>query len=469
MDGVLALARRDEWAMSQFETAELGDRRRTRRLVRLATQMASNSSGSIPQQAGSAAEMKAAYRLFATEGVTHAAVCAPHFSQTRRLASERSLVFLVQDTCELNFTSHAHCEGLGPIGRGEMRGLHQQNVLAVDPRTRRPLGLMYQAHHRWTKRPAGHNRRDKHAVPLEERASYWWIQAIQAVGRPPEDVCWVHVGDRVEDIFGVYRAACEVGADWLIRAMADRCVETPAGPGRLFAYVRGLPGRAARTIEFHCRVQKKRRQAELQITAGAVALLPSQSEPAYRGAAPIACQVLRVWEENPPEGVEPLEWILLTTLPCETPEELDFASRGYALRWTVEEFHKCEKTGCQVEMRRLEHTDRLEPLIGLLSVLALWLLQLKYAAEDTPDAPAVEHFDASMVHVMATFLSKDKASLHAKDASKLKVKDFWRGIGLLGGHMGRKSDGKLGWLRAWRGWQAFQLIVLGAGLAQKEP
>ncbi len=461
MDGILALAQREEWAVSQFETAALGDRRRTRRLVRLATQMAGNSSGSIPQQAGSAAAMKAAYRLFDAEGVTHAAVCAPHFAQTRRLASQRSLVFLVQDTCELNFTAHAHCEGLGPIGRGDMCGLHQQNVLAVDPQTRRPLGLMYQAHHRWTKRPVDHNRQAKHAVPVEERASYWWIQAIQTVGRPPEGVRWVHVGDRAEDVFGVYQASREVGADWLIRAMADRRVETPAGPGRLFAYVRGLPGRAVRTIEFHCRVQKKRRQAELQIAAGAVTLLPSRFEPAYRDAAPIACQVLRVWEASPPEGVAPLEWILLTTLPCDTPEALTFASQGYALRWTVEELHKCEKTGCQVEMRRLQHTDRLEPLIGLLSVLAVWLLQLKYAVEDAPEAPALSHFDTPTVHLMAAYLSKD--------ATRLKVKDFWRGIGLLGGHMGRKCDGKLGWLRAWRGWQAFQLMLLGAGLAQEEP
>jgi hypothetical protein len=166
MDGVFALAQRETWAASQFGTTELGDRRRTKRIVKLAAQMAGNSSGSIPQQTGSAADRKAAYRLFDADDVTHAAVCAPHFAQTRRLCGERALVFLVQDTCELNFTSHVHCEGLGPIGRGDMCGLHQQNVLAVDPQTRRPLGLMYQQHHRWTKRPAGHGRRAKHSWRL---------------------------------------------------------------------------------------------------------------------------------------------------------------------------------------------------------------------------------------------------------------------------------------------------------------
>jgi hypothetical protein len=459
MDGIPALAAREAWAASQFATTDLGDRRRSQRLVQLATQMAGNSSGSIPQQTGSAAALKAAYRLFDADDVTHAAVCAPHWAQTRRLAGERPLVFLVQDTCELNFTSHAPCEGLGPIGRGEMRGLHQQNVLAVDPQTRRALGLLYQQHHRWTARPADHDRRAQHAVPLAERASHWWIEALETVGRPPAGVRWVHVGDRAEDVFGVYAAARATGTDWLIRALADRCVTTPAGAARLFDYARRLPGRATRTIEFHCRQQKQRRQAELHIAAGAVTLQPSQCEPAYRAAAPIACQVLRVWEPAPPAGVEGLEWLLLTTLPCETADELAFASQGYALRWTIEEFHKCEKTGCRVEMRRLEDTARLEPLIGLLSVLAVWLLQLKHAVEDAPEAPAAEQFDPPTVAVMAAYLRTN--------ATRLKLRDFWRGIGLLGGHMGRKCDGKLGWLRAWRGWQAFQLILLGADLARQ--
>lgn len=459
MDGVPPISQRGAWAESQFATADLGDQRRTRRLVRLATQMAGNSSGTIPQQTGAAADMKAAYRLFDADDVTHAVVCAPHFAHTRELSSQRKLVFLIQDTCILNFTAHPHCEGLGPVGRGDMRGLHQQNVLAVDPHTRRPLGLMYQHHHRWTERPANHSRQNKRDVPLEERATHWWIKAIQAIGTPPDGVFWVHLGDRAEDVFGVYQAAAAAGAGWLIRAMADRSIESPDGSERLFAYVRGLPARLTRTIEFHCPVQKKRRQAELRIAAGAVTLLPSRFTKEYRGADKIECRVIRVWEENPPEGVERLEWILLTTLPCETDEDLEFASQGYALRWMIEEFHKCEKTGCQVEMRRLEHTDRLEPLIGLLSVLAVWLLQLKYVIEDAPEAPAQDHLDPPMVRVMAAHLKKPAASL--------TVKEFWRGIGMLGGHMGRKSDGKLGWLRAWKGWQAFQLILLGAELARE--
>ncbi|MFH1109142.1 MAG: IS4 family transposase, partial [Planctomycetota bacterium] len=416
----------------------------------VATQMAGNSSGSIPQQTGAVADMKAAYRLFSAEDVTHQAVCAPHFAQTREQAGQSPRVFLLQDTAELNYTLHVHCAGLGPIGHGgKMRGLHQQNVLAVNPATRRPMGLMYQKHHRRSARPPGHkeNRAARRRVPLEERESYWWVEAIHDIGSPPSGVRWVHVGDRGEDIFGVYDEVRRQGADWLIRMAGNRRVQTPEGMDSLFFYARRLPCAARRTISVRRKGVNKLAEVELSVAAGPVKLQPSRSEPEYKGRAPVACQVVRVWEEHPPAGTEPLEWLLCTSLRCATAEELLFVAEGYSFRWMIEEFHKCEKTGCQVEMRRLEHVDRLEPLIGLLSVLAVWLLQLKFVARDQPERPANTMFDDLSVAVMAQYLKRSPRNL--------TLGDFWRGVGRLGGHPGRKNDGPIGWLRAWRGWQCF--------------
>lgn len=444
------------WALAQFGSAELGDARRTKRLVKLAGQMAVNSSGSIPEQTGNAADMKAAYRLFDTEEVTHQAVCGPHFAQTREAASRRPMVFLIQDNTQLNFTLHPHCKGLGPIGSGTLRGLQQQNVLAVDPGTRRPLGLMYQAHPHRAIRGRKHDRACKRRVPLEKRESYWWIQAIAAIGTPPSGVQWVHVGDRGEDIFGVYDECRKQGSDWLIRVARNRKVLTPTGPDHLMDYARSLPGVTTRTLEVRGRDEATLREAKLSVSAGPVTLIPTRFDPAYAGREPITCRVVRAWEPNPPPGVEPLEWILLTSLVCDKPQMALFVAEGYSLRWLIEEFHKCEKTGCQVEARRLESVARLEPLIGLLSVLAVWLLKLKYVARDHPEQPARELFDDEMGEVMARYLRRPVRGF--------TVAEFWRGIGLLGGHMGRKSDGPLGWLRAWRGWQRFQLILLGARL-----
>lgn len=458
-DGRIGFSEPEEWALDQFGTANLGDARRTKRLVKLASQMAVNSSGSIPQQTGNAADMKAAYRLFASEEVTHEEVCRPHFEQTRAAASQRPLTFLLQDNAQLNYTSHARCEGLGSIGRGDMRGLQQQNVLAADPKTRLPLGLMYQKHPSRPVRRKDHDRAAKRKVPLEERESYWWIEAIRAIGCPPPDVRWVHVGDRGEDIFGVYDECRCQNCDWLIRSARNRKVITPSGPDHLKDYARTLPEMATRALEVRDRKLKTPRQAMLSVAAGPVTVLATQSEPEYADRQPITCWVVRTWEPHPPSGAEPLEWILLTSLACEEPEAALSAARGYSLRWLIEEFHKCEKTGCRVEDRDLASVDRLEPLIGLLSVLAARLLQLKYVARDDPEQPAKALFDDQMVEVMARYLKRP--------ATGLTVGEFWRGIGRLGGHMGRKCDGPIGWLRAWRGWQTFQLILIGAELGME--
>lgn len=459
MEGKPALAYRRRWAEEQFGTAELGDKRRTRRLVKLAEQMAGNSNGSIPQQTGTVADMKAAYRFLSEDEVTHEAVCQSHFQLTRKLAGEQKMVFFVQDTCELDYTTHIHCQGLGPIGcGGRMQGLHQQNVLAVDPIGYRPIGLMYQRHHHRQVRPEERKKKRsfQRQLPLEKRETYWWIQAIQAIGSPPPGVQWVHVGDRGEDFFGVYDEARRFETDWLIRIAQDRSVKTPTGAKRLFSYARGLPSIAKRCLTVGSKGNETAKEVELNISAGHVTLLPSRYEPRYRGRIPVECWVVRVWEANPPKGREALEWLLCTSLSCETPKNALFVAKGYSLRWMVEEFHKCEKTGCQVEMRRLEHADRLEPLIGLLSVLAVGLLQLKFVARDEPKRPANSFFDEQTVSVMARYL--------AKSPKKLTVGEFWKGIGRLGGHLGRANDGPIGWLRAWRGWQSFQLILLGASL-----
>jgi hypothetical protein len=459
-DGQACLSNPAAWALEQFGPAALGDARRTRRLVRLAAQMAANSSGSIPQQTGNAADMKAAYRLFSAGEVTHEAICRPHFEQTRVAAGRLPLVFLVQDTTQLNFSTHGHCKGLGPMGRGSMRGLHQQNVLAVDPDTRQPLGLMYQQHPRRASRGRGHGRAAKRRVALAQRESYWWIEAIRALGPPPAGVRWVHVGDRGEDVFGVYEECRRQGADWVIRAARDRKVQTPQGPDHLLAYARRLPGLAQRTLTVRDAPRNSTREAVLTVAAGPVTLIPPRYEPAYRRLAPLSCWVVRVWEVNGPAGTKPLEWVLLTSEVCASAETALSVGQGYSLRWVVEEFHKCEKTGCQVEARRLESVERLEPLIGLLSILAVWLLKLKYVARDAPEQPAVELFDQETVAVMAGYLKRSPRDL--------TVGLFWRGIGLLGGHPGRKGDGPVGWLRAWRGWQSFQLILLGARLGARQ-
>src|SRR5262245_60666863 len=63
--GVALAMEISKWAQEQFGACELGDRRRTKRLVKFAAQAATMPDASTPKQTEGWSDCKAAYRLFA--------------------------------------------------------------------------------------------------------------------------------------------------------------------------------------------------------------------------------------------------------------------------------------------------------------------------------------------------------------------------------------------------------------------
>ena len=105
----------DQWAEEQFGACDLGDKRRTERLVRFAAQTAADPSGSTPKQTESWNDLAGAYRLIDNDDVTFAAITAPHFHATRARVEGGWL--LISDTTEAHF-SGVTVKGLGPVGDG---------------------------------------------------------------------------------------------------------------------------------------------------------------------------------------------------------------------------------------------------------------------------------------------------------------------------------------------------------------
>ena len=73
----------ETWALQEFNDCSLGDRRRNKRLMKLAVQVAARPDGSTPDQTESWGDLKAAYRLFDAEDVSFQALVAPHCRRTR--------------------------------------------------------------------------------------------------------------------------------------------------------------------------------------------------------------------------------------------------------------------------------------------------------------------------------------------------------------------------------------------------
>jgi hypothetical protein len=121
------------------------------------------------------------------------------------------------------------------------------------------------------------------------------------------------------------------------------------------------------------------------------------------------------------------------------------------------------KTGCQVEKRQLKTGHRLEALTGLLSVVAVRLMQLKEMGRREPQRAAVELVPQRYVELV------HRARRGRGDAGQWTIRDFFRGVAGLGGFLGRKGDGEPGWITIWRGWEVLHWMLQGAQLASQTP
>ena len=191
----------------------------------------------------------------------------------------------------------------------------------------------------------------------------------------------------------------------------------------------------------------------------AVAWTASTVEPPFhtRQQPPLPAWLVHTWElAPPPEEPEPLEWILLTTVPTTTVADAWARVDWYTRRWLVEDFHQALKTGCRMEQTQLRDGAAIMRLVGLLSPVAVRLLQLRHAARTAPQQPAAAVVGERMVQVVAQ---------PVRAPAPLSCAQFWRLMARLGGHQGRKGDGPPGWRTVWRGWQYVATILRGVDLA----
>lgn len=435
-----------------FGAVELGDRRRTERLIGSAAQIAAHPEQPF-NQVFDWNDLRGFYRLCHQERATLPALQEPHWRLTRQAMASQPLVLILHDTTEVDFTDHPALQGAGPIGDGRGRGFLQHNSLAVVPRPRHVLGLAYQQWHVRRPAPPGEHTSQR---KRRDRESQLWLRGIEATGRPPAPCRWVDVGDRGADIYEAMVAARAQGHDFLFRLTQNRQVWSTAdrgAPTALRDYARSLPSQGHDRVDIPGRGGRAARTADVAMAAAAV-WIPAPSGTPQRAAQPvIAAWVVRLWEVNPPAGVEALEWLLITSVPTATPEELRERRDWYACRWMVEVLHDIQKNGCREEGRRFETAPRMEACLAILSVVAVRVFQLRTALAGQPDAPAEQVASAEEIQVVGRVVQHGSGIF--------TVKDFVRGVARLGGFLGRKGDGDPGVRTLWRGYQRLQDLLLG--------
>jgi hypothetical protein len=429
-------------------------------LVQVAEQIGNNPAASLPNQIERWSDLKAAYRLFDGDKVTFEAIARPHWELTKQAASGRCLV--IGDTTEFDFGKDREIDGIGPTGNGSGQGFLLHNALLVSAESEEILGVAGQTIHYRKKKSKSKKRENSARILKRKRESEVWGTVIDQIGEPQNDVEYVHVFDRGGDNFEVYCRLLRNRGQWVIRASKmNRYVLAGESEERLALkdYLPRLKTLGHYTLSLRARPGQAARDARIEVRVGRIKIpQPQHVSPWVRSLkqAPIAMNVIEVVEVDAPQGVTPIRWVLFTSLPVATFDDAWTVIGYYELRWLVEEYHKAIKTGCATESRQLKAAGRLEALVGLTSVIAIRLLQLKSIARTNPEVPA----QRVVPRVWLRMLKLARPGLNR--VHDLTVGQFYREVAKLGGFLGRKSDGDPGWITIWRGWEKLNTYVFVA-------
>lgn len=438
------------WADQEFGDCALGDLRRTRRLVTMAARAAGNPQGTITAVFETSAEREGAFRFLEHEELrTEAIGEATHRATARRCADEPT-VWVAVDGSSLNLTDRTHRKGFGAVGTRALgaRGLKVMSAMAVscDGTPHGVCGQVYWA--RTTRSTCTNPRKDRR--PWQEKETRYWIEMMTSVetvfgAQAPGTRPWFQM-DRGGDAWPVLRQAIQSSSWVTIRAAYNRRVVTSGGTkDYLWPCVGREPVQTTYDVSIPARHARPARTAHLAVRGCRVTLNTVD----LRTKQPMNVAYYAVWvrESTPPPATDkPIEWMLLTTYPVQTVQDLHRVITGYTQRWRVEEFHKAWKSGvCHVEHTQLRSKDAVVRWATVLASVAMRVLRLTYLARTTPYAPATG--ELSPAEVQAVILLRTPQA----PPSAPTLAQIVRWIADVGGYTGPSSGGPPGPLVLMRG------------------
>lgn len=444
-----------DWAEQEFGAVQLPDARLKRRLLTLARDFHARPTANLPQACGSRAAAKAAYRFFDHPKATMQTLLAAHFEATAQRMAAQPIVLAVQDTTSLNYTAHAATDGLGPIGTKPQgpQGLIVHSTLAFTPQGL-PLGFLdVQC---WARDAEDFGKKARRAsAPIEQKESNKWLksyQAVAAVAARQRSTQIISVGDREADLYELFALAASHagGPGLLVRARHNRALV--GEQACLWPTMQAQPVAAVQPLALPRRGNQAARQAQLEIRFAAVSLQPPKG---HARQQPIAAWAVLASEVQAPEGAQPLQWMLLTTLEVSTPEQALQKLQWYTKRWGIEVMHRTLKSGCRIEDRQLASVARLQACLAIDLVVAWRICHLTMLARTQPNAPCTLHFEEAQWQSLMIFTDRNPVA----PPTPPTLREAVRRVAGLGGFLARKADGEPGTECLWRGLQRLDDIT----------
>jgi hypothetical protein len=447
-----------------FGGVDLGDKRLNRRLLKIAGQFYAKPDASPKAACGGWAETNAAYRFFDNDRVTPEKIFESHHGGVLQRIKEYGgdTILCIQDTTELQYSTHKSLQGVGNLGDRGRKGFwaHSQYVVSSEAI---PLGVW---HSKFTipevldptlekKKPTSAERRN---TPIEEKKTFCWLEgyrlSCQLAELNPERTI-ISTMDREGDIYEIFaerellKKQGKPSAHWLVRLQHDRLLDDSAG--HLLERIESEPVLGSITFEVKARPadSKERKAARSARTVVQEVRACTFELKAPRGKehlGPIAVTVISAREVYTPEGEDPITWILVTSLNALTHQQAFELIGFYLVRWEIEVFHKILKSGCTVEKLQFEQPQRLAPCICVYMIIAWRIHFMTKLGRHCPQLPCSTVFEEAEWKAVVRIL-KGPEAVHTEPS----LGEFNQMIAQLGGHLNRKGDGPPGPQTMWRG------------------
>jgi hypothetical protein len=363
----------NKWLESELQHVKFKYKRLIDRLIKTSNLIEWKASGSINQSCRNWKDAKGAYRLFSNEKVEVREIYSSHYKETYNRIKDQSFILAVQDTTYLDYDSHIKTKDLGSISKAYTKhkmGLivHSSLAVTVDGM---PLGLTSQQC--WA-RPIREEKsveksRRKYVTKIEDKESYKWISALKQTIKNVPNIKIITIGDREADIFEFLWEVEALGTLFVIRNRHDRKLICPeVGKTKVQSNIKKSLIKQEIILQVPKKGSHRAATIEVKYSTGFIPIRPASiygSSSKHKISDNIMVYVISAKEINPPEGVEAIDWTLLTNVPVNNMDDAVERISWYKLRWKIEEYFRILKSGCKIENSRLSTQARLKRLIAI--------------------------------------------------------------------------------------------------------
>lgn len=443
------------WVAKEFETLNLNSARLERRFQITMSDLSDQPALSILLATGSRANAKAVYRLIKNEKFDDESILAAHLDAVASRCGENLVLLAVQDTMAVSYATHTKTEGLG-YNCEQIMGINVHSCILLTP-DGIPLGLLNQS----TITRAENNSRElthneKRRRPIEEKESNRWLATMQtAATNAPKQVTLIHIADREGDIYELFALAQQIDEKFVIRAVHDRL---DTDKNHIVQTLRNsVPvGKTTITVPANHKTGTAEREALLTLQYQDFDINKPQTRKDDPNILPsLGLTLIRLSEESPPEGVKPIEWLLMTNLKINNAIDALQVAGYYKQRWKIERFHFVLKSGCEIEKIQQRSVDGIKHMILMYSIIAIHIMQLTFLSRNAPETPCDLIF--SEIEWKTLYRAANQTKMDPERPPPMV--EAVRLVAKLGGFVGAKSDGPPGLKVIWLGLSKLFILV----------